>query len=191
MSSKASDSLEQLDLFDPLEYTLGLDLGIKSIGWAILSGERIAQAGVYLFETAEEISNGRLVSKAAERGRKRRIRRMLDRKARRGRHIRYLLQREGLPTDALEKVMVHQSNRTLWDVRAEAVERKLSEQELAAVLFHLVLHRGYFPNTKQPLPDDPDGEDPDDEQGKINRALNNPSGIGKRSGTWSGRAGQN
>ena len=82
MSSKASDSLEQLDLFDPLEYTLGLDLGIKSIGWAILSGERIAQAGVYLFETAEEISNGRLVSKAAERGRKRRIRRMLDRKAR-------------------------------------------------------------------------------------------------------------
>ena len=173
MSSKASDSLEQLDLFDPLEYTLGLDLGIKSIGWAILSGERIAQAGVYLFETAEEISNGRLVSKAAERGRKRRIRRMLDRKARRGRHIRYLLQREGLPTDALEKVMVHQSNRTLWDVRAEAVERKLSEQELAAVLYHLVRHRGYFPNTKQPLPDDPDGEDPDDEQGKINRALSN------------------
>lgn len=173
MSSKASDSLEQLDLFDPLEYTLGLDLGIKSIGWAILSGERIAQAGVYLFETAEEISNGRLVSKAAERGRKRRIRRMLDRKARRGRHIRYLLQREGLPTDALEKVMVHQSNRTLWDVRAEAVERKLSEQELAAVLFHLVRHRGYFPNTKQPLPDDPDGEDPNDEQGKINRALSN------------------
>ena len=108
MSSKASDSLEQLDLFDPLEYTLGLDLGIKSIGWAILSGERIAQAGVYLFETAEEISNGRLVSKAAERGRKRRIRRMLNRKARRGRHIRYLLQREGLPTDALEnRILPH------------------------------------------------------------------------------------
>ena len=53
MSSKASDSLEQLDLFEPQEYTLGLDLGIKSIGWAVLSGERIAKAGVYLFETAE------------------------------------------------------------------------------------------------------------------------------------------
>ena len=173
MSSLASDNLEQLDLFQPQEYTLGLDLGIKSIGWAVLHGERITRAGVYLFETAEERSNGKLVSKAAERGRKRRIRRMLDRKARRGRHIRYLLQREGLPVEALEKVMVHQSNRTLWDVRAEAIERKLSKQELAAVLFHLVRHRGYFPNTKQPLPDDLEDDEVDEEQGKINRAISN------------------
>jgi CRISPR-associated endonuclease Csn1 len=172
MSSKAIDSLEQLDLFKPQEYTLGLDLGIKSIGWAILSGDRIANAGVYLFETAEELNStgNKLISKAAERGRKRRIRRMLDRKARRGRHIRYLLEREGLPTEELEEVVVHQSNRTLWDVRAEAVERKLTKQELAAVLFHLVRHRGYFPNTKKLLPDD--GTDSaDEEQGKINRAT--------------------
>jgi CRISPR-associated endonuclease Csn1 len=69
--------------------------------------------------------------------------------------------------------MVHQSNRTLWDVRAEAVERKLSEQELAAVLYHLVRHRGYFPNTKQPLPDDLEDDEVDEEQGKINRAISN------------------
>jgi len=173
MSSLASDNLEQLDLFQPQEYTLGLDLGIKSIGWAVLHGERITRAGVYLFETAEERSNGKLVSRTAERGRKRRIRRMLDRKARRGRHVRYLLQREGLPVDTLEKVMVHQSNRTLWDVRAEAVERKLSEQELAAILYHLVRHRGYFPNTKRPLPDDLEESEEDKEQGKINRAISN------------------
>ena len=66
MSSPASDNLEQLDLFQPQEYTLGLDLGIKSIGWAVLHGERITRAGVYLFETAEEISNKKLVSKTAE-----------------------------------------------------------------------------------------------------------------------------
>ena len=36
MSSPAADNLEQLDLFQPQEYTLGLDLGIKSIGWAVL-----------------------------------------------------------------------------------------------------------------------------------------------------------
>ncbi|MEK9704030.1 MAG: type II CRISPR RNA-guided endonuclease Cas9, partial [Deltaproteobacteria bacterium] len=172
MSSKASDSLEQLDLFDPQQYTLGLDLGIKSIGWAVLSGERIVKAGVYLFETAEELNStgNKLVSKAAERGRKRRIRRMLDRKARRGRHVRYLLEREGLPADELEKVVLHQSNRTLWDVRAEAVERKLTEQELAAVLYHLVRHRGYFPNTKTPLPEN-ESDSVDEEQGKINRAT--------------------
>ncbi len=172
MSSKASDSLEQLDLFDPQQYTLGLDLGIKSIGWAVLSGERIVKAGVYLFETAEELNStgNKLVSKAAERGRKRRIRRMLDRKARRGRHVRYLLEREGLPADELEKVVLHQSNRTLWDVRAEAVERKLTKQELAAVLYHLVRHRGYFPNTKTPLPEN-ESDSVDEEQGKINRAT--------------------
>lgn len=172
MSSKASDSLEQLDFFEPQEYVLGLDLGIKSIGWAVLSGEWIVKAGVYLFETAEELNStgNKLISKAAERGRKRRIRRMLDRKARRGRHVRYLLEREGLLAKDLEKAVLHQSNRTLWDVRAEAVERKLSEQELAAVLFHLVRHRGYFPNTKQPLPDD-DSDSADEEQGRINRAT--------------------
>jgi len=57
VSSKASDSLEQLDFFEPQEYVLGLDLGIKSIGWAVLSGERIVKAGVYLFETAEELNS--------------------------------------------------------------------------------------------------------------------------------------
>ena len=148
-----------------LSYTLGFTIGLKSIGWAVLHGDRITLAGVYLFETAEEISNGKLVSKAAERSKNRRIRRMLDRKARRARHVRYLLQREGLPVDALEKVMVHQSNRTLWDVRAEAVERKLSEQELAAVLYHLVRHRGYFPNIKQPLPDDLKESEEDEVEG--------------------------
>ena len=95
---------------------------------------------------------------------------MLDRKARRGRHVCYLPEREGLPADELEKVVLHQSNRTLWDVRAEAVERKLTKQELAAVLYHLVRHRGYFPNTKTPLQEE-ESDSVDEEQGKINRAT--------------------
>ena len=75
ISSKAIDSLEQLDLFDPQQHTLGLDLGSKSIGCAVLSGERIVKAGVYLFETAEELNStgNKLVSETAERARKRRI----------------------------------------------------------------------------------------------------------------------
>ena len=62
MSSPASDNLEQLDLFQPQEYTLGLDLGIKSIGWAVLHRDWIMKSGVYLFENAKEISNSKLRS---------------------------------------------------------------------------------------------------------------------------------
>ena len=62
MSSPASDNLEQLDLFQPQEYTLGLDLGIQSIGWAVLHGDRITKARTYLFENAKEISNSKLGS---------------------------------------------------------------------------------------------------------------------------------
>ena len=62
MSSPASDNLEQLHLFQPQEYILGLDLGIKSAGWALLHIDWIKKSGVYLFENAKEISNSKLRS---------------------------------------------------------------------------------------------------------------------------------
>ena len=62
MSSPASDKLEQLHLFQPQEYILGPDLGIKSIGWALLHRDWIKKSGVYLFENAKEISNSKLRS---------------------------------------------------------------------------------------------------------------------------------
>ena len=62
MSSTASGNLKQLDLFQPQEYALDLDLGLKSIGWAVLHGDWIMKSSVYLFENAKEISNSKLRS---------------------------------------------------------------------------------------------------------------------------------
>ena len=62
MSYPASDSLEQPELLQSKEYTLGLYLSNKSIGWAVLHGDWMMQSGVSLFENAKEISNNKLRS---------------------------------------------------------------------------------------------------------------------------------
>ena len=62
MSSTASGNLEQLDLFQPQEYTLDLDLGLKSIGWACSMETGSWSPCVYLFENAKEISNSKFRS---------------------------------------------------------------------------------------------------------------------------------
>lgn len=73
-----------------LRYTLGLDIGISSVGWAIIQNDmngepiKIEHLGVRIFESAEQSQTGASLAapRREMRGQRRTIRRRRHRKAR-------------------------------------------------------------------------------------------------------------
>ena len=159
--------------------TLGLDLGISSVGWAILNedckkreliawGSRIFEPGVE--GTDNEISAGKGVSRCAERRLKRALRtQYLRRKNRKKDLIELLIANDLLPQNAdsaffteidkhLLMVLPKEARAQLGHVlpylfRKMALDRKLEKYELGRALYHLAQRRGYLSNRKQDLKD--------------------------------------
>lgn len=85
-------------------YALGLDLGVGSVGWAVVAldheghARNVVKAGAHLFEagTQGNIEEGRDESRARPRRDARHMRRQTWRRARRKRHLIHELQRAGL-----------------------------------------------------------------------------------------------
>ena len=139
---------------NPLNYILGLDIGIASVGWAMVEIDdkenpiRLIDLGVRVFERAEVPKTGD--SLAAARRSARSIRRIIRRRAHRLLRTRRLLKHEGVlkPEDFDENGFIKLLPNTPWQLRAAALDRKLTPLEWAAVLLHLVKHRGYLSQRK-------------------------------------------
>ncbi|WP_162921704.1 type II CRISPR RNA-guided endonuclease Cas9 [Listeria costaricensis] len=110
--------------------TLGLDIGIASVGWGIIDDEtgNIVDAGVRLFEEATRNGNE---DRRSYRGTRRLIRRRQHRLAR----TRELLDKAGFPCEEIGKVDPYQA-------RYDAIYGQVTAERLAAALFHLVKRRG-------------------------------------------------
>lgn len=126
-------------------YTLGLDIGMASVGAALLTDTRILALHVRTFDKAETAKEGESLNKIRRDSRltRRRIRRRTHRLLR----LRRLFKRTGmLPDNAPESLACPEQ--TPWELRAEGLDRILSNTEWAAVLYHLVKHRGFQSNRK-------------------------------------------
>lgn len=147
----------------------GFDLGIASIGWAVVdfdneyydmetgeiladkikgSGEisqgTIVGCGVRTFPVAENPKDGS--SLAAARREKRLSRRVCRRKARRKEGLRGLFVAKGLvesPSIFTDEICMQQIGGDVWNLRVKALQEKLSKEELLRVLYHLAKHRGF------------------------------------------------
>ena len=136
-----------------MEYTLGLDIGITSVGWAVLANDaqgepyRIQDLGVRIFEAAEQPKTG--ASLAAPRREARSARRRLRRRRHRKERIRALLVQEGLISqDCLDTLFVNSGfAKDVYTLRAEGLDRLLDEEEWVRVLLHLTQRRGYHSNS--------------------------------------------
>ena len=156
----------------------GFDLGIASIGWAVIdhcdenfdpeTGEiiegKVVGCGVRCFPVAENPKDGS--SLAAPRREKRLLRRITRRKARRMLGIKRLFVAKGLvaSTTELEALYAEQTGGDVWNLRAEALRRPLSKEELLRVLTHLAKHRGFKSYRKA-------AEEADKESGRILTAI--------------------
>ena len=148
---------------------LGLDVGTNSLGWALLEGkdgrpEKVVDVGVRIFNEAIDSKNK--TPKNAQRRRARLARRVLQRRARRKRKMLSLLVRQGLlPQESLSSTKPEEILTPIGDpyeLRARALDDKLSKHELGRVFFHLAQRRGFLSNKKTLLgdmADDPDARE--------------------------------
>ena len=156
---------------NPINYILGLDIGIASVGWAMVEIDeeenpiRLIDLGVRVFERAEVPKTGD--SLAAARRLARSVRRLTRRRAHRLLRARRLLKREGVlqAADFDENGLIKSLPNTPWQLRAAALDRKLTPLEWSAVLLHLIKHRGYLSQRKN------EGETADKELGALRAGM--------------------
>ena len=156
---------------NPINYILGLDIGIASVGWAMVEIDeeekpiRLIDLGVRVFECAEVPKTGD--SLAAARRLARSVRRLTRRRAHRLLRARRLLKREGVlqAADFDENSLIKSLPNTPWQLRAAALDHKLTPLEWSAVLLHLIKHRGYLSQRKN------EGETADKELGALLKGV--------------------
>ena len=141
-----------------INYRLGLDIGITSVGWAVinLDKQRIEDLGVRIFNAAENPKDGSSLAlpRRLARGR----RRLLRRKAYRVKRVKNLILSEKILTkEELDKIFSN-NNTNVWTARVEGLDRILSNEEFVKVLINLCKRRGFKSNRKLDKSDKESGE---------------------------------
>ncbi|WP_051532411.1 type II CRISPR RNA-guided endonuclease Cas9 [Brackiella oedipodis] len=168
---QATDTFSQTPDFVPhdpkilkkeIDYVIGLDIGIASIGWAVLALDEedkpiaLIDRGVRLFDKAETKKGDSLsLARRTARGQRRRIGRRVKRLdlARQTLIEHGVLQPNDLNNnpDGNDFVANRPDNapgNTVWDLRVKGLDHKLKSHEWAAVLLHLIKRRGYLSQGK-------------------------------------------
>lgn len=155
-------------LYKPRKYSLGLDIGTSSIGWAVLDldKERIHDLGVRIFERPEDPQNGDSLAKPRRDARS--ARRRLKRRRQRLNHLKqFFVDQNILTKDQVEEVLNYKSDFNkldVYDLRAKALTEELSPEELLKVLYQITKRRGFKSNRKVV-------EESDKEGGRVTSAL--------------------
>ena len=147
-----------------MKYTIGLDIGIASVGWAVINNDknRIENLGVRIFKKAEEADGKSLnLARREARGARRRIRR----KATRMKKVKEIFIKYGLISrEELENLYIMtDEKKDVWELRYLGLERLLDRKEWARVLTHIAKRRGYKSNRKT--------DEEDKEVGKLSRGT--------------------
>ena len=137
-----------------LNYAIGLDIGITSVGWAIVCLDSkevpcgIIDMGVRMFDAAEHPKTGS--SLAAPRREARSARRRLRRHRHRNERIRYLLVSQNvLSGEALDRLFDGRLE-DIYTIRVRGLDQLLSNEEFSRLLIHLAQRRGFRSNRKNP-----------------------------------------
>lgn len=137
-------------------YKIGLDLGVGSVGWAVLKTDeegnpiKIENLGSRVFDKAEQPKTG--ASLAAPRREARDVRRRLRRRRHRRDRVLSLLENYNIITKEEIYIMYNNSDyrfsKNVYELRVEGLDTLLTSKELARVLISFVKRRGYKSNSK-------------------------------------------
>jgi CRISPR-associated endonuclease Csn1 len=131
-------------------YTLGLDIGSNSIGWALLRGEGnpgIIDLGVRVFPEGVAKDKGLEKPKNATRREARGARRTHQRRNRRKQQLLSVLQSAGLlpEGDSERRSLFHKNP---YELRRKGLDDRLELFEFGRILYHLTQRRGFKSNRK-------------------------------------------
>lgn len=147
--------------------TFGFDIGIASVGWAVLEPDRIVALGVRAFDKAETAKEGESLNLARRSARL--MRRRLYRRAWRQTKVARLLKREGLIADTRFFHDQRPAPVSPWQLRVDGLDRLLTPEEWARVIYHLCKHRGFHWISR--AEEKKAGEDAKGEGGKVKKGL--------------------
>jgi CRISPR-associated endonuclease Csn1 len=154
----------------------GIDGGLASVGWAVLDatdgGGEIVAAGTWMFDAPE--SPKERTPTSAQRRQKRGQRRVIRRRHQRMAAVRRLLEEHGVLPGAHRDALA--LGLDPWELRAAALDRLLTADEIAVVLGHIAKHRGFKSNAKQDV-----GANAADETSKMKAAI---EATRERLGQW-------
>jgi CRISPR-associated endonuclease Csn1 len=155
-------------------YTLGLDIGIASVGWCLLGTNRIIDLGVRTFDKAETAKEGESLNKIRRDSRL--ARRRLYHRAWRLKKLARLLKSCGLVASAqffhtknMQEQTPGTARETPWQLRVAALDRCLDVEEWARVIYHLCKHRGFHWASR--AEEKKATEDASSEGGKVKQGL--------------------
>ena len=154
--------------YSPKKYSLGLDIGTSSIGWAVLDldKERIHDLGVRIFEKPEHPKSGESLAKPRRDARS--ARRRLKRRRQRLNNLKqFFIDQNILTRDRIEEVLSDKSEFNKLDVyalRSQALTEELSPEELLKVMYQIAKRRGFKSNRKVE-------EESEKEGGRVSKAL--------------------
>ncbi|HET8535237.1 MAG TPA: HNH endonuclease domain-containing protein, partial [Sphingomicrobium sp.] len=144
-----------------MAWRLGLDLGTNSLGWAALELDDqdkpcgILAAGSRIFSDGRDPKSG--ASLAVDRRAARAMRRRRDRFKQRQTALLKHLTKDGLfPKDEAERKAL--ADKDPYELRARALDEKLTLPELGRAFFHLNQRRGFQSNRKADRKDEDAGK---------------------------------
>lgn len=143
--------------------TFGFDIGIASVGWAVLAPDRIVALGVRAFDAAED-KDGK-PNNQTRRGARVSRNRYHMRTWRLKRLVRLFRDVGMLSHEDIKHLFSAQHKKhqpplvSPWQLRAKGMTERLTQKEWAQVIYHLVKHRGFKFFSKK---EDPRNADTDD-----------------------------
>jgi CRISPR-associated endonuclease Csn1 len=146
---------------EPKKFTLGLDLGTNSIGWALVAHDTdgepsgLEACGARIFQEAVDAKTR--VPKNQARRTARGIRKQVARRRQRRDNLLNILERASLlpaSPNEREKILASNAQYDPYALRARALDHKIERFDLGRVLYHLCKRRGFQSNRKAQSTDD-------------------------------------
>jgi len=136
-----------------MRYSVGLDIGIASVGYCAMELDeddlplRIIRVGTRIFDKAENPKDGAplAVPRREARSARRRIRRKSHRKDR----IRKLIISQNILSTEQLDALYENVVLDIYQIRSEALDRLITNEELARILIHIAQRRGFQSNRKK------------------------------------------
>lgn len=160
-----------------MKYAIGLDVGIASVGYALLELDandnpcRIIRLGSRVFEKAEMPKTGESLALARREARS--MRRRLRRHRHRLERIRNLIVQENILTEEDLDVLFDGRLSDIYEIRCKGLDTLLSPEEFSRVMIHLAQRRGFRSNRR-------DGKS--DEDGKLLSAVSENAQLMQENG---------
>lgn len=136
-----------------MKYSIGLDIGTTSIGWAVINEDRqrIEDLGVRIFERPENPKNGESLAKPRRDARS--ARRRLKRRRQRLSYLkRFFIEHQLLTQAEIDEIFKYDKEHTVhkdpYEIRAEALNHRVSNADLFIALYHISKRRGYKSNRR-------------------------------------------